>query len=90
MRPAAITSPFCAAEYSEDWVHWKKDHPLSNLQEEQTERRYAADDQSTPEPNGVPLAPSYIMPIQRPQYNAVLDRFSNARKRSGTFTAWTT
>lgn len=89
MRPAAITSPFCAMEYKEDWVHWKKDQPLSGLQEEkQTEHRYAENEQTAPEHADAASTLPYIMPIQRPQYNAVLDRFSNARKQSGAFTAW--
>lgn len=92
MRPASVTSPFSGHDEHGDWVHWRKDQPLSSLQEEiQTDSRYHSeaakvDERTEPIPEPLP----YIMPIQRPQYNAVLDRFSNARKRSGAFSAWTT
>ena len=92
MRPASVTSPFSVYDEHGEWVHWRKEQPLSSLQEEiQTDRRYlikdTKDDVCT---ESIPENMPYIMPIQRPQYNAVLDRFSNARKRSGAFSAWTT
>ena len=92
MRPASVTSPFSVSDEFGDWVHWRKDQPLSSLQDERkTERRCSDGDTKTDEhaePISKPLP--YIMPIQRPQYNALLDRFSNAQKRSGVFSAWTT
>lgn len=92
MRPASITSPFSSHDNNDDWVHWRKDQPLSSLQGGiQTESRFSASDEKPSEHVELPPdAPPYIMPIRRPQYNAVLDRFSNARKRSGVFSAWTT
>ena len=90
MRPASVTSPFSAVDAGSDWIQWQKDQPLLCLQnKEQTDSRYflkAAHEIKSHQQTGMP----YIMPIQRPQYNAVLDRFSSARKRSGAFSAWTT
>jgi len=92
MRPASVISPFSASDDFGDWVHWRKDQPLSSLQyERQTDRRYSNEDTKTDERAELTSMPlPYIMPIQRPQYNALLDRFSNARKHSGTFSTWTT
>ena len=92
MRPSAVTSPFAVSESGNDWVDWRKDQPLSSLRNAiQTECRSVLDDHIDTQANGTSaLHLPYNIQIKRPQYNAVLDRFSNARKRSGTFSNWQT
>lgn len=90
MRPASVTSPFCASESSTDWVQWQKDQPISGLQESgHTDCRSEIAQENSNKQETVDTA-AYVPAIHRPQYNAVIDRFSQARKRTGAFSSWTT
>lgn len=90
MRPVSVTSPFCASESSADWVQWQKDQPISGLQESRhTDCRSEIVQENLNKQETFDAA-AYVPVIHRPQYSAVLERFSQARKRTGAFSSWTT
>lgn len=90
MRPASVTSPFCISEGCEDWVQWQKDLPITGLQESMpTDSRSEMRQENANRQESFDAA-VHIPTIHRPQYNAVLERFSQASKRTGAFSNWAT
>lgn len=93
MRDASTTSPFVCTETEEAWVTWTSQSPLMTLSEsEQTDRRFLfTDHQREGIPPDVADQPD-VQPvvINRPQYNAILNRINQAKQKTGAFTSWST
>ena len=92
MQKAAIRSPFALNEISDNWIEWRKNRPLLCLKDkEPTDGLYPVEDVQRDESKVITAGSvPYIMPVHRPQYNAVLDRFAAAKRRSGAYSVWTT
>ena len=92
MQQAAVRSPFELNETDAQWIEWRRNRPLFSLKEkEQTESRFSENSVLEKDKTAASYdAAPYTIPIHRPQYNAVLERFAAARKQSGAFSAWTT
>lgn len=92
MNPASTTSPFVTSAEDEPWLVWQKSTPLTTLySNKQTDSRYAFEADAHEEPPYQPILPSYkTPPIQRAQYNAVLNRISQATHRTGQYSPWST
>ena len=88
MKPASTTSPFSDMECNDGWIHWQKSQPVLLLQEEKhTERRYV--EKPAYEQTMDKVVPTFqVQTIKRPQYNAVMERFSRANKQTGAFASW--
>ena len=90
MRPASVTSPFQTDDGGTEWIQWEKAQPICGIQAvtkaaEQSEAFH--DDVKYPGSDDVAGS---VPGIYRPQYNAVLERFSWATKHTGAFSNWTT
>lgn len=91
MRTASIVSPFSIENTSEDWIIWEQSQSLTELMSDSK-----ADDRSVITDGQLVTASvqseniSYIPKIQRPQYNAIIDRFTRANKMTGNFSSWAT
>ncbi len=93
MSKAAATSPFVHQDGEEPWITWSEQRTLLGLTErKQTEGRSVMENPQEEEPCDAPIVPPYSQPvvIQRPQYNAILNRMNQARQKTGAFTSWTT
>lgn len=90
MHDASTTSPFINFNPQDDWVTWTEQSSLMSLiDEEQTDRRYVFDSSQPcssapemPEPLPQPVV------INRPQYNAILNRINQAKQNTGAYTSW--
>lgn len=93
MSKAAATSPFVHQDDEEPWITWSEQRTLLGLTErKQTEGRSVMENPQEEEPCDAPSVPPFPQPvvIQRPQYNAILNRMNQARQKTGAFTSWTT
>ena len=85
MSRASTTSPFLCMCDTDSWILWASKTDVLELQDElHTERRSVNDDIPLPD-----QTTCYVpQPIQRKQYNAVLDRINRASKNTGGFSSW--
>ncbi|MGN1369877.1 MAG: hypothetical protein ACI4WX_13480 [Aristaeellaceae bacterium] len=93
MGNASTTSPFMCYGTEEPWVTWTKQSSLMELiDEKQTERRSFSENKQMEVESRDTSVPSYPqpVPINRPQYNAILNRMNQAKNKTGAFTAWNT
>lgn len=93
MGNASTTSPFLCNGTEEPWVTWTKQSSLMELiGEKQTERRFVGENEQIEASTQNTSIPSYPQPfsINRPQYNAILNRMNQAKNKTGAFSAWNT
>lgn len=92
MSNASTTSPFVHCDTEEPWVVWTDQSSLMELMDKkQTECRSSFEKQQEDlmADKTSPLIPQPY-PINRPQYNAILNRMNIAKQKTGTFTSWNT
>lgn len=93
MYSASTTSPFVYCDTEEPWVTWTEQFSLMELMDrKQTDGRPAYKKQETEQRTpDVPVPPfPHPVTINRPQYNAILNRINQAKQKTGTFTSWNT
>lgn len=93
MYSASTTSPFVHCDTEEPWVTWTEQSSLLELMDKkQTDGRSEYTSQGTEQRAlDIPVPPfPHPVTINRPQYNAILNRINQARQKTGTFTSWNT
>lgn len=92
MTQASTTSPFVIASEDAPWLIWQKNTPITALcSEVHTDGRSVNEAIMNADTPYQPVHPSYrLPPIQRAQYNAVLNRISQASHRTGQYSTWST
>lgn len=92
LQTASIVSPFSQRYTTNDWIIWQQSEALNLLQlPSNTDCKSAETDHQSHSVNHQNDNASYTpVQIQRPQYNAVLERFSRADKMKGMFSNWVT
>lgn len=68
-----------------EWICWQQAEPLLSL----TALTASCEHEDTEGEELAQLSPTDTV-IHRPQYHAVLERFSQAKQRSGQFSSWAT
>lgn len=93
MYSASTTSPFVHCDTEEPWVTWTEQSSLMELMDRKrtddcSEYNNVEAKQPTPD---VPIPPfPHPVTINRPQYNAILNRMNQAKQKTGAFTSWNT
>ncbi len=93
MRSASTTSPFVHCDTEESWVTWTEQSSLMELMDrKQTNSRPEYKNQEAEQhASDVPVPPfPHPVVINRPQYNAILNRINQAKQKTGAFTSWNT
>lgn len=91
MLHACAISPFAGANEDCSWVLWERKTNVSMLQpREQTDTRSVYEDGDIVTPKSIQEVPeiSPAQPIQRKQYNAILSRMDQAKRKTTSFSTW--
>ena len=90
MNLAMTISPFKSVNVYDDWISWRKDMPLTDLQaNNNTDCRYGAADEMSAEDIISVQSALHTNMISRSRYNAVVEKFSQANMKTGKFVSWT-
>ncbi len=92
MPSARTISPFCNVETEQPWVLWQRNDSVLELPEEENVKTPVVYDELRSDNHASDLECGRLSfpGIKRSQYDSIVQRINNAKKQSGSYSAWTT